>query len=53
MDKTSKLAKEYILFSMEAVKDEIVDNCRLAYIEQMQQLSEVMKNLSEAYKNIK
>ena len=53
MDKTAKLVKECILFSIEAVKDEIADHCGLAYIEQMQQLSEIMKNLSEAYKNIK
>ena len=53
MDKTAKLAKECVLLAMESVKDEISDHCGLAYIEQMQQLSEVMKNLSEAYKNIK
>ena len=50
MNKTNRLAKECILLAMEDVKSEIdstYDEDRIL------KLSESMKNLSEAYKNIK
>lgn len=53
MDKTNKLAKQCILFSMGAVKDSIVTLCEIGNAEKIEQLSVVMKNLAEAYKNIK
>ncbi len=53
MDKTKNLAKQCVLFSMEAVKNSIVTLCEIGNSEKIEQLSVVMKNLSEAYKNIK
>ena len=50
MNKTNRLAKECILLAIEDVKSEIestYDEGRLL------KLSESIKNLSEAYKNIK
>ena len=53
MDKTAKLAKECILLSMESVKNSIISLCEIGNGEKIEQLSVVMKNLTEAYKNIK
>lgn len=50
MDKTNKLTKECILFSMEEIKDCIQ---RTANEDELLKLSECIKILSEAYKNIK
>ena len=50
MNKTNRLAKECILLTMEEVKSAVestYDEDRIL------KLSESMKNLSEAYKNIK
>ena len=50
MNKTNRLAKECILLAMEDVKSEIDST----YDEdRIMKLSESMRNLSEAYKNIK
>lgn len=53
MDKTKTLAKRCVLFSMETVKNGIVSLSEIGNAEKIEQLSVVMKNLSEAYKNIK
>lgn len=50
MDKTKKLIKETILFSMDEIKDRISNT---AIEDELLKLSECMKMLSEAYKNIK
>lgn len=53
MNKTNKLAKQCILFSMEEIKDSITTLCNIGNSEKIEQLSVAMKNLAEAYKNIK
>ena len=53
MDKAKTLAKQCVLFSMEAVKNSIISLCEIGNGEKIEQLSVVMKNLAEAYKNIK
>ena len=50
MNKTNRLVKECILLAMEEVKLDIVSTCDE---DRILKLSESMKNLSEAYKNIK
>ena len=50
MNKTNRLAKECILLAMEEVKSAIESTYNEDIISK---LSESMRNLSEAYKNIK
>lgn len=50
MNKTDRLVKECILLEMEEVKLNIASTCDE---DRILKLSESMKNLSEAYKNIK
>lgn len=53
MSKTNNLAKQCVMFSMEAVKNGIVALCEIGDAEKIDKLSVAMKNLAEAYKNIK
>ena len=50
MNKMNRLAKECILLAMEAIKSAVVSTYNE---DRILKLSESMKNLSEAYKNIK
>lgn len=50
MNKTNRLAKECILLAMEEVKNAVESTYNE---DRILKLSESMKNLSEAYKNIK
>lgn len=53
MNKTNKLARECILLAMEEVKDSISAVCEIGNSEKVEKLSDAMKTLAEAYKNIK